>query len=95
MRCRFPWKPLGTNCVTMKILLSLGLYMVEREERARHSATARAGGSPPDEIVMQRTFDVGVDSLRLLEALADDRNVDLQVLVDEAFTDLLKKHGRL
>jgi hypothetical protein len=57
----------------------------------RSSATAEM---PPAELVKERAFDIGADALRDLEALADERNVDLQILANEAFADLLKKHGR-
>jgi hypothetical protein len=34
------------------------------------------------------------ETLHVLEQLADDRMATIQELVDEAITDLLKKHGR-
>jgi hypothetical protein len=34
------------------------------------------------------------DTLQALSLLAGDRGVDLQSLADEAFRDLLRKHGR-
>jgi hypothetical protein len=59
-----------------------------------NSATAHSAGTPPAELVTPRVLNFGIDALRHLEAIAGERNTDLQALADEAFADLLRKYGR-
>jgi hypothetical protein len=43
---------------------------------------------------MRKMVNIETATLAALELLATDRRVNLQDLVDEAFSDLLKKHRR-
>lgn len=56
---------------------------------ARQSGTAVVQGSGPRKLI---EFDP--TTLQALELLGRDSMKDLQELADEAFRDLLKKHGR-
>ena len=70
----------------------------------RHKAPGASGrkrpkppapSSRPDPNLPQRKLIAfEPDTLRTLEVLARDRMQDFQELADEAFRDLLKKHGR-
>jgi len=56
---------------------------------ARHTGTAVLEESGPRKLI---AFDMS--NLQALELLGRDSMKDLQELADEAFRDLLKKHGR-
>jgi hypothetical protein len=55
----------------------------------KQSAAAGAGEREPRKLI---AFDA--ETLRALELLGRDSMKDMQDLADEAFRDLLKKHGR-
>jgi hypothetical protein len=62
-------------------------------QNPHNTATARSAGTPPAELVEPRVLEFSSEALRKLDALANERNIDLQALADEAFADLLRKHG--
>jgi len=59
------------------------------EKKSRSSLTQSAAGAEPRKLI---AFDREI--LQALELLGRDSMKDLQELADEAFRDLLKKHGR-
>ena len=87
---RRPRRGLLFRAVRLSRKLTMDTLMVE-DDKKHPSAKAEM---PPAELVKERAFDIKADALRDLEALADEQNVDLQTLADEAFADLLKKQGR-
>jgi len=63
--------------------------MPERKNPSRSSQFARTVGAEPRKLI---AFDREI--LQALELLGRDSMKDMQELADEAFRDLLKKHGR-
>ena len=63
--------------------------MPERKNPSRSSQFARTEGAEPRKLI---AFDREI--LQALELLGRDSMKDMQELADEAFRDLLKKHGR-
>ncbi len=62
--------------------------------RNRHSETKAAGARPTERTARGKRVQFDLETWHALNLLARDRMMSFQELADEAFRDLLRKHGR-